>query len=113
MLYNEKIKVTVQSSVGSKYGDYIPRYYETHNTEGWVKDALESEVDYWRSCQPVLLDAPTGCGKTTFVYDVLVKRVMEKGKNLLLISNRLGSVFLPRPPAARLEFPPRCRVPIP
>lgn len=90
MLHNEKIKATVQSSVGSKYGDHIPGYYETHNTEGWVKDALESEVDYWRSCQPVLLDAPTGCGKTTFVYDVLVKRVMEKGKNLLLISNRLA-----------------------
>ncbi|MBQ5608401.1 MAG: DEAD/DEAH box helicase family protein, partial [Oscillospiraceae bacterium] len=90
MLHNEEIKVTVQSSVESKYGDYIPRYYETHNTEGWVKDALESEVDYWRSCQPVLLDAPTGCGKTTFVYDVLVKGAMEKGKNLLLISNRLA-----------------------
>ena len=43
MLHNEKIKATVQSSVGSKYGDYIPRYYETHNTEGWVKDALEDD----------------------------------------------------------------------
>ena len=61
MLHNEKIKATVQSSVGSKYGDYIPGYYETHNTEGWVKDALESEVDYCaavsRYCWMLLLAA--------------------------------------------------------
>lgn len=90
MIHIEKQKLEINCSVGSKYGDYIPSYYETHETDGWVKDALENEVDYWRSCQPVLLDAPTGCGKTTFIYDVLTKRAMEKGKNLLLISNRLA-----------------------
>ena len=34
--------------------------------------------------------APTGSGKTSFVYDTLLPDALSKGKNLLLVSNRVA-----------------------
>ena len=55
-----------------------------------VRDALRDEIGGWDCRYPVLIDAPTGLGKTTFVYEELLPRAINKGKNILLISNRIA-----------------------
>ncbi len=36
----------------------------------------------------MLIEAQTGLGKTTFVYETLIPRALEQHKNVLIISNR-------------------------
>jgi superfamily II DNA or RNA helicase len=38
----------------------------------------------------VLLDLPPGTGKTSFVYKTLIPEALARGKNLLLVSNRVA-----------------------
>lgn len=38
--------------------------------------------------QPILINAPTGAGKTTFILDELVPFAQKRGRSILLLSNR-------------------------
>lgn len=68
--------------------------YETIELdERWVSDGLCKEVAQWDynnswTLGPILINAPTGSGKGTFVMRDLADRVKQAGKNVLLISNR-------------------------
>lgn len=71
--------------------DHIPSFYYTHHLpNGHVGDELVEYVDEWTSRNPILIDAPTGCGKTTFVYQELITRAMRRDMNILIISNRIA-----------------------
>lgn len=73
------------------YDDYKPDFVRTFSCgEGNVCEVLREEVNYWNRRDPVLIDAPTGRGKTAFVYNVLIPRAIEQGRNVLLISNRVA-----------------------
>ena len=58
--------------------------------EGQLHEVLHDEVSSWDCQHPVLLNVPTGQGKTTFVYEELLKRIEENNTNLLIVSNRLA-----------------------
>ena len=51
---------------------------------------MRNEIAYWNNRNPVMIDAPTGLGKTTFVYNELFEDAKRKGKNILLVGNRLA-----------------------
>lgn len=72
--------------------DMLPRdFYCNHEVQSRsVKDGLMYEVDHWRPECPVLIEAQTGLGKTTFVYDELIPRAVAQKKNVLIISNRIA-----------------------
>ena len=71
--------------------DYKPQFYSTRTFPHMrVGDALRDQIDEWIPQNPVLIDAGVGTGKTTFVYQDLLPRALEAGKNLLLISNRVA-----------------------
>lgn len=44
----------------------------------------------WNSKNPVFIDAPTGTGKTTLVYDKLIPYALSKNRSILLVSNRIA-----------------------
>lgn len=79
------VKVTVQS----KYEDYVPEFYRSIPIEGDIS-CLTDDMALWQAANPVFLDLPTGEGKTTFVYNVLLPEALKQGKNLLLVSNRVA-----------------------
>lgn len=91
MLYRpkEEIQITIQRV---PWWDAIPdKFYCKHEVPiRSVKDALVKEVDYWRAECPVLIEAQTGLGKTTFVYEKLIPRALAQRKNVLIISNRIA-----------------------
>lgn len=74
---------------------YMP--FETvEMTERWISDGLKHELETWDYSKPgllgpLLINAPTGSGKSTFVMNDLAQRVNLFGKCVLLLSNR--SVF--------------------
>lgn len=72
--------------------DMLPKdFYCNHEVQSRsVKDGLMYEVDHWRPECPVLIEAQTGLGKTTFVYDELIPRAVAQKKNVLIISNRIA-----------------------
>ena len=52
----------------------IPDFYTTFLCDrGSVSEVLWEEIPWWNNRNPVMIDAPTGYGKTTFVYDVLLE----------------------------------------
>lgn len=71
--------------------DYIPTLYRTFpcETES-VTEALKGELPYWTNLIPILIDAGTSKGKTTFVYKELIPRALAAGKHVILISNRIA-----------------------
>ena len=69
----------------------VPKGYDNHFCDtAYVKDALEGEVGYWRYWNPIFIDAGTGKGKTSFIYEVLIPRALELGKHVVLVSNRIA-----------------------
>lgn len=77
--------------VRPEHSDHIPTFY--HNisiSDGPVLDHLKSEVPFWQPKNPVMINTPPGSGKTTFVYDVLLNEALNRGKSLLLVSNRVA-----------------------
>lgn len=45
---------------------------------------------HWHPKHPVFIDAPTGSGKTTFVYKELIQTALSQNQNILLVSNRIA-----------------------
>ena len=48
--------------------------------------AITGAFEAWKEATSALIVLPTGLGKTTFVYDVLLKDAKEKRKNVLILS---------------------------
>lgn len=85
----EEIQVRIQRI---PWWDAIPDdFYCKHEVPSHsVKEGLASELPYWRAECPVLIEAQTGLGKTTFVYEELIPRALLQHKNVLIISNRIA-----------------------
>lgn len=77
--------------LGTQYDDRVPDFFNSFrcNTDS-IKEALEAEIDYWNYCNSVLIDAPPGKGKTSFVYEVLIPLAIKRCRNILLIANRVA-----------------------
>ncbi len=74
----------------SEYDDPLkPKGYRTFRCDtDSIKEALEEEVPYWRYWKAILIDAPPGRGKTSFVYEVLIPLAIKMNRNVLLVANR-------------------------
>lgn len=91
MLLETNLRQFLTPKLVDMYDDHKPDFVHTFFCgEGNVCEVLREEVNYWNCRDPVLIDAPTGRGKTSFVYEVLIPRAREQGKNVLLISNRVA-----------------------
>ncbi len=91
MLQPKIIKKIMDIEVLDDRTESIPEFCHLHRCpQARVADVLAGEVPLWSSRNPVLIDAPTGSGKTTFVYEVLLQDARRRGGNVLLLSNRLA-----------------------
>ena len=48
----------------------------------------DKEINGWKYYKPVFISAPTGAGKNWFVKNTLREKAREKGKTIVLFSNR-------------------------
>ena len=55
-----------------------------------VIDSIGDQYLDWHPKNPVFIDAPTGSGKTTFVYRKLVQDAFSQNRTVLLVSNRIA-----------------------
>lgn len=61
--------------------------------EVWAENVsmgLQDQYRQWTAEKAVLLDAPTGLGKTTFILQTLIPLAQEYRKNVLVVSNRIA-----------------------
>ena len=63
-------------------------YEEKNLCQPYIGDQLDEEVNHWNCDRAVVITAPTGTGKTTFVVEKIAKKAVRKGQNVLIISNR-------------------------
>ncbi len=71
--------------------DYTPNFYHTIRMNcNYVVDGLKEKVDSWDNRNPILIDAPTGSGKNTFIREVCIPHALQSGKNILIVSNRIA-----------------------
>lgn len=84
-------KAKIKAVLCHSYQIPIPSFYQTKKiTSNYVSDGLENEIDSWSPPYPVLIDAPTGLGKNTFILKECIPRAYQAGKNILIISNRVA-----------------------
>lgn len=53
-----------------------------------VVDLVGDDYLKWNNVEPVFIDAPTGSGKTTFVYKKLIHDAIDNGHGMLIVNNR-------------------------
>lgn len=90
MLSDSKKKFEV--AVRYRGDDWMPEIFHTmrlRENEA-VGTQLQREIPFWTPENPVLLDLPPGSGKTSFIYNALLPEALARGKNLLLVSNRVA-----------------------
>lgn len=56
----------------------------------YVADAMGDEFKHWTSRTPVFINAPTGSGKNTFIFDTLAPHAKSTNNCVLLLSNRVA-----------------------
>lgn len=54
----------------------------------YISEVIANDVENWRAGDVILIDAPTGTGKTTAVLGKMRSEAMRRGKEILYISNR-------------------------
>lgn len=54
-----------------------------------ISDELSQEIEKW-NLYPILINAPTGSGKSSFVFTELAKYAAQTGQYVLVLSNRLA-----------------------
>lgn len=54
-----------------------------------ISDELSQKIKEW-DLYPILINAPTGSGKSSFVFNELAKYAAQKGQFVLVLSNRLA-----------------------
>lgn len=54
-------------------------YSQCFLTQSYIEEAIGDEYLKWNNETPVLLDAPTGSGKSTFVCEKLIRNAAAKG----------------------------------
>ena len=87
---NEKKPIAKLVYTCDKDEEYLEHVLKHHMPEGLLRDVLAPEVPYWKPQTPVMIEAPTGSGKSTFVYQELIPRCLHRGGHLLLLSNRVA-----------------------
>lgn len=51
---------------------------------------MKDEFENWNPRDPILIDAPTGSGKNTFIINELIPKAKKMNKNILILSNRIA-----------------------
>lgn len=83
---------TLSNVFVSQLSDMLPHHEEVLKEFPfmYVSEAIGEDYKQWRDGDYVFIDAPTGTGKTTFIYEKIIVKALEDDLNVLLISNRIA-----------------------
>lgn len=91
MLHPPKAKAELVARCVKPWDDYIPDFFRLFYCYFQkVVEAIVEEIAYWTPVHPVLIDAPTGRGKSHLFKTELIPRALDQGKTILIISNRVA-----------------------
>lgn len=54
----------------------------------YLSDIIRDEYRQWQPYSRILIHAPTGIGKTTFIIRILLLHALQNGREILYVSNR-------------------------
>lgn len=57
---------------------------------GYAQTYLKDTIRFWQKYFPVILNLPTGAGKTTLILEEVIPYVVKCGKQVLIVSNRIA-----------------------
>ncbi len=97
-------QVSIQSNLQKNLRSILNNFYadinifelirpdDDHNNPNTcrVNEAIGEDFKKWNNIEPVFIDAPTGSGKTSFVYEKLIPDAISKGCGVLIVSNRIA-----------------------
>lgn len=83
--------------------DYVSGYHFTSQYIGNV--IFQNNINYWNCRSPVGIFSQTGTGKSSLVFDKILKTVKERGKRLCIFASRTALVYQYKKQAAELEEP--------
>ena len=91
MLNPKKKTYSINAKCVKPWDDYIPDFYRLFRCYFQnVVEAIVEEITHWTPIHPVLIDAPTGRGKSHLFKTELIPRALAQGKTILIISNRVA-----------------------
>lgn len=86
-----KAQNTLKVGLRDILDDRLPEFCRPIKIEGdSISDTLHNDIPLWTPPNPVFIEAPTGSGKTSLIYQELLPRITLSGKNLLIVSNRVA-----------------------
>ena len=73
-------------------GFYLVKHPDivTHSNYSNVSSVIGDEYKKWITPRPIFIDAPTGSGKSTFVYEKLIPDAIAEDRGVLIVSNRIA-----------------------
>ena len=79
---------TVVRGIEDYFGDIV---FNTISCDSqFVSDALKDKIPKWTTNTPVLIEAPTGSGKSTFIFEEVVPYAKHLLGNVIVLSNRVA-----------------------
>ena len=92
MLTNKKTDLVVTTTRGAEFrDDYADNVFQTFRIDAHhIGETLTDEIGCWGNNTPILIEAQTGAGKSSFVFEKIIPRATALKGNVLLLSNRVG-----------------------
>lgn len=91
MLNPKEKTYSISAKCVKPWDDHIPSFYRLFRCYFQkVADAIVEDIAYWTPIHPVLIDAPTGRGKSHLFKTELIPRALSQEKTILIISNRVA-----------------------
>ncbi len=92
MLSKEKPELSVRRTWGAEYlDDYGDCVFDTdHMSDRFIGESLNDEINLWARNTPVLIEAQTGSGKTSFVMKKIIPRAVRENQNVIMLVNRVA-----------------------
>lgn len=84
------ILMNYSSTVRQIYQGRMLEYDLKECETSYVSEKLCQEMEHWTSQQPILINAPTGSGKSRFVLYDLADYAEKHGRWILVLSNRIA-----------------------
>jgi len=54
----------------------------------YIEDLIKEDYQNWDNTKPIIISAPTGSGKTTFIMNHLLPHAIQTGKTIMYLANR-------------------------
>lgn len=92
MLSEKRPEIKAAGVRGAEYrDDYGDRAFQTfHMPDRFIGETLNDEIGCWEANIPVLIEAQTGSGKTSFIMEKIIPKAVRENRNVIMLVNRVA-----------------------